>query len=239
MPTSTPTGIPGADLIQTGLGVVEGAIGLINAGKTKREAAELASTRPQYQISPLAGQDLSLAQSELSNGSSAGERAYSTLDNQQFSNSVSAILKGGGDVNSIGEVYGNGQEGRLKLAAMRDSLRLNRINNLTRASEENQQEQQTAWQLNKFAPWEDRAQANAAARTGAQGQIWNGINTAGSGAINAATTVREQNQLFPRSINNNTGFSNTGYASGVPTSNAAPPINNGGVLPLASYNYIQ
>lgn len=232
MPTP---GIPASDLIQTGLGVVEGAIGLINSGKTKEEAAQLQRSRPQYQISPLAGQDLSLAQSELSNGASAAERAYATLDNGATSNSISAILKGGGNVNSIGEVYGNGQEGRLKLAAMRDSLRLNRINNLYRASEENQQEQQTAWQLNRFAPWEDKAQANAAARTGAQGQIFGGLNIAATGAMNAATSLREENQLFPRSINNNTGFNNAGYSTNDATGNIAPTLNIGNILPMTNY----
>lgn len=232
-------GIPAADIIGGTLGLAETALGLINSGDTKRKAAELERSRPQYKISPLAGEDLSLAQSELSNGNSAAERAYSTLDNQQFSSSLGAILKGGGNVNNIGELYGNGQEGRLKLTAMRDNLRLNRVNNLFRASEENQQEQQTAWQLNKFAPWEDKAQANAAARTGAQGQIFNGVNTFGTAAINAGNSIEEYNRFFPKSINNNTGFNNGGYATGVPTGDIAPSINNGSVLPMANYNYIR
>lgn len=222
--------IPIADGIQAGLGIVQGAIGLINASKTKREAELLNKTRPQYSISPLAGQDLSLTKSELSQGlSSAAQQAYNDLNNQQFSSSLSAILKGGGDVNSIGEVYGNNQEGRLKLAMIKDQLRLQQIQNEMNASKNYQQEQQTAWQLNEFAPYNDRVAANGQARLGSQQQIWNGVNTFGSAAIQAANTMQENNAFNPRitgATDNN--FDAFGRSLGVPNipNNAVYPNSN-------------
>lgn len=231
-------GIPGADLISGGIGLGEEVIGLINQGKAKHEADVLARSRPKYQTSPEISQDLSLAESDLANGgSSAASRAYDTLNNQPYSNSIGAILKSGGNVNSIGDLYGNSQDGRVKLAAMRDNLRLQQISNLSRAREAKANEEQTQWQVDQFAPWQDRAQANAASRQGAAQQTSTGINTLGSAAMNAANSVYEKNQLFPKSINNNVGYNTYGYATGVPTGNAAPAISTGAVLPMTDYAY--
>src|ERR1035437_5918106 len=82
--------VPGiGTLIGGGIGLATGVVGLINAGKTKEEAMRLAATRPQYPISPLAGQDLSLAQSDLANGmGGAATKVYDDLNNQQFSASL-------------------------------------------------------------------------------------------------------------------------------------------------------
>lgn len=231
-------GIPGADIIQGGIGVTELALGLINQGKTKEEARELAATRPKYEISPLVDQDLALTRSELGNGmSDAASRAYNDLNNQQFSSAIDATLKSGGSPNSIGAIYGNSEDGRMRLATMKDNLRLQQIQNEIRASERKQQEQQTQWQVNQYAPWADKSQANAAARQGAAAQVNAGLNTLGASAISGANSIREQNQLFPTSVNNNYGFNNSGYATGVPTGNTAPTINTGGVLPIANYNF--
>lgn len=210
-----PTGVPVADAVQSGLGLVQSAIGLINAGKAKKEAEQLAKTRPQYEISPLADQYLSLTKSDLANGmSSAAEKAYNDLNNQQFSSSLGAIIRGGGDVNNIGSLYGNSQDGRTRLALMKDQLRLQQINNYARANAAMQQEQQTKWQVNEFAPWQDKAQANAAARVNAQGQIWGGLNTAASGVANAGQQMQEQKNLnVPIVMNpNNPNFTPSGLA---------------------------
>lgn len=237
-----PTGLPIADVVQAGAGAIQTAIGLINAGKTKREAERLAKTRPQYQISPLAGQDLALAKSDLAQGmSSAAETAFNNLNNSQFSSSLDAILKSGGTPNSIGEIYGNNQEGRLRLAQMKDQLRLQQIQNYVRANNAMQQEQQTQWQVNDFGPWQDRAQANAAARTGAQTQINNGLNAFGAGVANAGQALSENNQFkIPTGVNggNNYGFNN-GRATGItdyniPTTQAP---NVGGLPPIQMPRY--
>ena len=235
-----PTGIPIADAIQSGIGLAEGIVGLVNAGKTKREASKIAADRPDYSISPLVGEDLSLANSELANGmGTAAERAYRDLNNSQFSTSLNAILRGGGDVNSIGDLYGNNQEGRLRLAQMQDQLRLNQIQNRVRASQRMQDEQQTQWQLNELSPWQDRAQANAAARQGAQGQINAGLNTFGAGVMNASNNMQENKRLndyFDYNNNANDNYDNTrGVTYIEPIRSSAPPINYSNTLNPITY----
>lgn len=225
-----PTGVPVADAVQAGIGLAEGVVGLINASKTRREAEKIAAERPDYEISPLVGQDLSLARSELANGmGSAAENAYNDLNNSQFSSSLGAILRSGGNANNIGALYGNNQEGRLRLAQMQDQLRLNQIQNVVRASQNMQQEEQTKWQLNEFAPWEDRAKANAAARQGAQQQINAGINTFGAGVMNAGNNIQENNRLNDYFKFNNDNNNSVGLLHGrqyiEPITSSAPSLN--------------
>lgn len=175
-----------ASATQTGLGAAEAAIGLLEAGKAKREAARLAGLRPKYTASPLAAEGLSLAESDLAKGmSSQATAAYDALTNKQFSSSLDAILRGGGSVNNIGDVFGASGEGRQRLALMKDELRLKQIDNVVRASQRQQEEEEKAWQINLLDPWKDKAAANALARQGAANMIMSGINTAGSGAMNA------------------------------------------------------
>src|SRR5690348_14795255 len=188
-------GIPAADVVQAGAGVIEGAIGLIGAGKARREAERLQSERPDYQISPLTGEDLSLAKSELASNNSVAEQAYRDLNNSQFSSTIGSVLKSGGTPNSVGAIYGNNQEGRLRLAMMSDQLRLAKINNLVRESQSMQDAQQTKFLLNQYYPWEDKVQANAQARNNAQNLISSGFQTFGAGAMNAANALNEQKQL--------------------------------------------
>lgn len=211
------SGIPVADIVQGGIGLVDTALGLINKGKLDREATQLRAQRPQYQISPLTGQDLSLAQSELASNSSAGEKAYNAINNGQFSSSIGATLRAGGTPNDIGSIYANNQDGRLKLAQMQDNLRLARISNLLSTSGRMQDAQQTQWQLNQFAPWEDRMQALQQARLGTSQQINQGINTFATGVANAGQAIQEGNAY---SLPSN-------YSPGMPVyNNPINPINN-------------
>lgn len=195
-------------------GVGELITGLINSGKSKREAAELEKTRPKYNISPSAKSEVSLAESELGNGLGAeATRGYETGLDKDFSNSLSTILKGGGSVNDVGSLYGNNQDARGKLAMMKENVRLNQISNLTSAWKNYTDQTDKQFQYNVDAPWKDKAQAVAEARKGSQGQIWNGINTAGSAAMNYSEEKNGANQygnyLNPKSTASQGGGSPT------------------------------
>lgn len=218
-----PTGIPAADIAQAGLGAVQSVVGLINAGKARKEAEKLAASRPDYKVDPIVDENLALAKSDLSNGmSSAASKAYNDLNNGQFSSSLSAILKNGGSSNDIGSLYGNNQEGRLRLSMMKDELRLSQINNYLKTSANKQQEDQTQWQVNEFAPWQDAAQANAAARSGAQQQIFGGLNALGAGIGNAGQALSEGDQF---GLPNYSTGGVPKYATSIPTAPAIQGTN--------------
>lgn len=176
---------PYAAAAGVGLGLVQTAVGLVNQGKAKREAKDIARSRPNYDISPLAGQDLSLAESELAGGMSArAETAYTTATDKDLSSSLSAILRGGGSVNNVGDVFDRSQAGRMRLAEMQDNLRLKQIDNVVRARRYMDEQTDKSFQINKFAPWKDRQVANSQARQDANNMIWSGLSTATGGAMN-------------------------------------------------------
>lgn len=186
------------DPISTGIGVAANVAqmvtGAINAAKTKKIAAELERNRPEYEISDLAQQDLDLAESEVGGLSSRAETAYNNLNNQQFASSLGAILRGGGSVNNVAELYGNNQEGRTRLALLNDQMRVQQIGNLMKTRQMMRDEQDKEWQVNDFSPWKDKQVANAAARQQAQNQLWGGIGGIANAGMNFAAGAYDQKQ---------------------------------------------
>lgn len=163
-------------LIAGGLYAAKLTSDLIKKGKAKKEAKRLAANRPQYEENPLYQQNLDLAESEVGGLSARGETAYNQLRDKSFSNSLDAILKSGGGANNISELYGEGEEGRLRIAELNDQLRMNQIQNLMRAREQSANQGDKAWQVNVDAPWKDRAQANSEARRSAEEGIWSSVS---------------------------------------------------------------
>lgn len=178
--------MPAAQAIQAGLAVAKTVTGLINKGKAKREAKELERTRPQYSIDKGYGQNLSLAESNLQGLSDSAENAYNQLADKQFSSSLDAILKSGGTATNVADVYGQGEEGRLRLAQLSDQMRLSQVNNLMKSREAFADQEDKAFMYNIDAPWKDKAQANAEARKGADEQIWGGIQSIGAAGMQFA-----------------------------------------------------
>lgn len=208
---------PWGAIIGGGLGLAKTVIGLINSGKAKKTAAELDKTRPKYKENQVYDDDLSLAESELASGglSSKAETAYNNVNNQQFSSSLSAILKGGGSVNNVADVFGANETGRQRLAMLNDQMRLSQIDRLMRARKAKADDQEKAWQINKFAPWQDKARAVAGARKGAEDGIWSGLGTIGAAGMEWADE-NNQKKMFDEYLNGS-GFNQTGYSNGTAT----------------------
>lgn len=174
----------GGAVVSGVLGLGEAAVGLINAGKAKKEAAALKASRPKLKASPYLKDQLSLAESELSNGMSAeAKSAYEEGLDKTLSTSLGTAMRLGGSPNDVGSIFANNADGRARLAMMKDNLRLNEITNLTRAQDANEEERQKEFQFNDWAPWADASQANAQAKQTAQSEIFSGLGTAGSGLM--------------------------------------------------------
>jgi hypothetical protein len=181
-PTDLLAANPATALPGVALGVAQTVAGLINAGKTKKEAARLDKIRPKREISPLYGQNLSLAESELAGGmSQKAESAYNQALDRQQSGSLSAILRGGGDVNSVSDVFAAGEEGRQRLAMLTDELRLKQIDSVLKSRDVLAEEGDKNFIFNDYAPWADKSAANATARKDANAAIWGGLQTATGG----------------------------------------------------------
>jgi hypothetical protein len=222
----------------TALGIAQTVTGLINSKKTKREAARLAATRPKLEASPYLDDQLSLAQSELSSGmSGAAESAYEQGLSRDVSSSLDAILKGGGDVNNVAEIFDRSAVGRQRLSLMKENLRLSQINNLVNAQGAMETQRQQMFQFNDFAPWADASRANAQGRQKAQDMIWGGLQTVASGAMGSA-----QGAAAKSDFNNyfNPGQQGGGYNGNPQYSQVQQVPNYNGTVqsPGANMNYI-
>lgn len=166
------------------LGLGEAAIGFLQQGQANKKAKELAASRPKLAPSQYLKDDLSLAESDLSNGMSAeAKTAYESDMDKSLSSSLGAITRMGGSPNDVGSVFANSATGRARLAIMKDNLRLSKITNLSRARSASEEEREKEFQFNEWAPWADKAQANAQAKQTAQSEIYGGLNTVGAGVM--------------------------------------------------------
>jgi len=164
--------------VSAGLGAVDAAVGLVNEIKLKKEANALNKTRPTRTISPEVLQNLGLTESELAGGlGAAASKAYNDEADRQQAGSLSAILRGGGSVNNVADVYGRGEEGRQRLAIVTNQMRLNQIRNLMSARENMTNEEDKNFLFNKWMPYADKAQAIGQQRQAANKQIWSGLQT--------------------------------------------------------------
>lgn len=192
--------------------------GAAQKAKAKKEAARLAASRPELSVSPYVTDQIRLAESELSRGmTSASQTAMDESLDRDFSSSIDAILRGGGSLGNISDVYGADVEGRSRMAMMEDNLRLQQIQNLMSAQGTGENFRQQQFQFNQWAPWSDQAQAASAAMAAGDKQMWSGIGSLGQavggmlnkGAWNTpdTTTPATQTQPFSNGIRIN-DFSN-------------------------------
>lgn len=161
--------------------------GLVKAGKAKKEAAHLDQTRPKASISGEIKDDLSLAESDLSNGiSSKALQAYTEQQDKGMSTGVSTIQRMGGSANNIGDLFGKSQEGAGSLAMLQEQSRQQKVANLIRSRQAYANEEQKVFEFNEWKPWADKAQANSQAKQAASNEINSGIDTAFSAATGFA-----------------------------------------------------
>lgn len=229
MPDANPVGAG----IEAVLGLGQTITNLINQGKTKREAEELARSRPQYKIDPSYAQSNSLAESELSSGglSSKAEAAYDTLNNQQFGASLGAILHAGGSVNNVADLYGNNESGRTRLALLNDQMRVGQIDRLIKTRQELSEQGDKAWQINTFAPYMDKVVANGIARQKADQGLWQGLSTIGAAGINYSAQQNSAN-------NYNDYFNPSGGRSSAPQSSGTSPVMVGAEYDMNNGNQL-
>lgn len=210
--------------------------GAIEKGNANSKAKQLQNSRPKLANSPYTSDELALSKSELANPLSAdASRSLQEDNDRSLSTSIDAILKGGGDVNNVAQVFDGSQRGNQRLALMKENLRLNKINNFMSASRNAEQERQQQFQFNQWAPWADQAQANSAAKAGADQTINSGINTVG-GAV-AGKVASDRNNAAMNAYLNGGNVSDPGGATGAQFSSpSTTALETGGQAPQVGGN---
>ena len=178
------------------VGIAEFGIGASKASKAKKEAAHLEQTRPKASISGQIKDDLSLAESDLSNGiSSKALQAYTEQQDKGMSTGISAIQRMGGSANNIGDLFGKSLEGAGSLAMIQEQSRQQKVANLVRARQSYANEEEKVFEFNEWKPWADEVQANAQAKQAASNMEMAGINTVVSAGTSYAGAKGSANAL--------------------------------------------
>lgn len=219
-----------AAAVPVALGAVQIIDSFIKDGKLKKQAAELEKNEPIKQTSQFDKDSLALAESELANGmSSAAEKAYNDSVDRGLSSSISAMLKSGGDVNSIGDIYGATEQGRQNLAIMQDQMRLTQLQNVLKSYDKMASEDEKNWMVNLYGPYKDKLQAIGEQRKNTAQQRVAGMNTLGGGLMSAIGGDSALKTIADSSGGNDlpvTGLSGNGYstpAQPIPLSSTSMP----------------
>ena len=208
--------------------------------KAKKEAKNLAKTpRPEFNPEVPKGEydALNLLQSRAGQGmSDASKNLYKQNADRGLSSTIDAIIKGGGDINSIGKAQQGYLDGLSRLSLADDAMRLQNINNFLtqqrRISDMQRQDFTSQFQVNEYAPFADKMAAAAQLRTQGQQMTNAGINTAGSAIGNYASNIGQQQSIAKVNGGKVDAFGNISY----PNQDASSSSGYGGFGSGTSYN---
>lgn len=175
-------------LVVVGLGTAAYSIisGVSKNNKAKKMAR--ANKRPNYEIPKAVQDNQRLLESRAGQGlSDNGVQLYRQASDRQTTSTLDAILKGGGTVNNIGELYSSTNDGIAKMALIDEEMRARNVAALVQQNNIIGDHQDKAWQVNTWGPYADKAQAAAALKAQGSKQIESGITTAVSTVANAYT----------------------------------------------------
>lgn len=187
-----------AAIAQAGAGIIQGIQGFGQTAAAKRIARS--NPRPTYTIPKAVMDNQAIAESRASKGlSEQSIDLYKQDSDRKTTSSIDAILKGGGNVNNISDLYTATNNGVSKMALIDDEMRSRNIKTLQDQNTTMGDYQDKAWQLNFYDPYVDKAQAAAALQKQGNDNKWKAVNTVVSAGANYAIGkqyAKEGKQVF-------------------------------------------
>lgn len=182
---------------------VVGAVGagLAIYGAVKKAQAEKAAkanlaNRPNYQPVPEDDSELNLAESQANTGmSDASRQSMQNNAENGLASSENAIMRNGGDANSISAAYDNYQQGIGRNAIYDDQARQQHIQSLLAVQNQYNQQRRSdndkLFQVNQYAPWADRQQLYSSQIAGGQQTMQQGIGIASNAASTYVNSLKK------------------------------------------------
>ena len=206
--------------VSAGVAVGSLAVGIYSSEKKKAQAKKKekeAGQRPVYNIQEPTLKNQFMAENLAQQGMADESRMmYEQQANRGLSESLDALLKVGGGVNSVSDLYSTYQDKNAELATLNDQIKFRNQQILANQNQQLSNEMDKVYSLNKLDPWKDQQQAVAELRTMAQADMQGGI----SGATQAGLA-------FSSNANKKWGGVNNGSApTGIPTTTSQMPQNN-------------
>jgi hypothetical protein len=158
--------------------------GLLGAGQMaygiaqKNKAQKMTSAQPMLEIPDIYNANVGLMEQEAQTGYSPDTLKYlSDTLGQNLSQSTSAILQGGGSINSIANLYNQNAQQIRAIGAENDKLRTSKLTQLMETRKDLAGMQLKQWQMNVLDQWKNKQTASAMIAQQGNQLISQGLNT--------------------------------------------------------------
>jgi hypothetical protein len=193
------SGIAGtaAPIAGLAIGAFSAAAQAIQAAKQRKEAERIArnTVRPRATVGSQYRDIYSLAESRASQGlTDQALSVYNDSTNRGLTTSIDALLRGGGGVNSISDLYDTAQDDYSKVALLEEEVRQKNTQTYISAGQDLAAEEEKVWQINDWGPYKDRVQAIADLRQQSNDNKWKAINTGLSSVLNFGLASQYKSQ---------------------------------------------
>lgn len=172
----------------------------ITSAKQKHAAEQITkdNIRPDYSIQAEYERNQRLAAQAAETGLTPEAKAYyEDLADEGFASGTNAILEGGGDLNTIGNLYQNRLQSDREIAARDSEARLQNIKNAMAANAELAGQKSMQWSLNEYEPYKDKAKQAAALRDSSNLNLQSGLGDVMSGVGSYLTSTMYDKLLNP------------------------------------------
>jgi|688.fasta_scaffold00239_64 hypothetical protein len=173
-------------------GVVAGSLAYgvgsnISKNRKAKEREQALGGKPVYNIQEPTLKNQSLAEYNAQQGlSDEAKMIYENSASRGLSDSIDALLKVGGGINSVSDLYSKYQDKGIELATLDDQIRFRNQQLLMNQNEKMANELDKSYQINKLDPWKDEKQAIAELRTIARNDLNAGIGMAANATMAGA-----------------------------------------------------
>lgn len=171
--------VPVAAIALGAVAAYKGIKGAVQNKKAKRLKQQAERERPSYRTQKAIRDNQAIMESRAGQGfSDKALRIQEAAVDSGLAVGIDGVLRSGGNVNHIGDLYGNYLEGTNKLALMDEEMR---VRNLAAMVDQNYfmgSEQDKEWQMNKWNPFADKVQAAAVLKAQGNANINGALDTA-------------------------------------------------------------
>lgn len=159
--------------------------------KDKAAKAARNNVRPQYEIPQTEYDNLNLLENNAGHGMSDMSKQY-LLNNADrgLAASIGAIQRSGGNSNAMSGLYDNYFNNVGSIAVQDDKRKYENMMNLIQQRQRMGNAKDKEWQINDYAPWQDRAAAYAQQQAAGQQTMMSGINSFGGAMGNFASGMK-------------------------------------------------
>jgi len=186
-----------AGLITSGLSglakTVLGADQIADGRETLRNAV-----RPAYEIQDEYYDNVGIANNMAQSGLPAATKDfYSTQAERGLTSSTDALLRSGGGMNAIADIYDRYNQSNMRLAAEDANMQARNIDRLIENNRNLAGQKTTKWSIDKYEPYKDKLRAGTQAVANGTNNVFNGLSGIASTLANASIAASQKQNADP------------------------------------------